>query len=229
LGDDVKNPLHAKISNHRGAATDDAPSPIRVLLVGLPPAIRFALEHADEIAVVGNVASAEDMFGDPRRRPVDVVVLDPHQAGVPAENVVEQVAAQAKVLVLSEVGDVTAMRRAFCAGAQGYLASADQDQVARGVRVVATGGMVIGKSIAPRFAALLCSGSAPYPFPQLTAREQDVLERIAAGKSNHAIARELTLAPKTISNRVSAVFAKLGVAHRSQAIVLARDAGLGRS
>jgi len=205
---------------------------VRVVLVGLPPAIRFALEQSDEIAVVGSLASAEDMFdvfGDSRRRPVDVVVLDPHQAGVPAENVIEQVAARTKVLVLSDVGDATAVRRAFGAGALGYLiVHSDQDQVARGVHVVATGGLVVGKTIAPRFATLISSGPAPYPFPQLTAREQDVLERIAAGKSNHAIARELTLAPKTISNRVSTVFAKLGVAHRAQAIVVAREAGLGR-
>ena len=225
----MNKPLYADLSDH---TAEEGPVPTRVLLVGLPPAIRFVLEHSDEIAVVGSLANAEDMFdvfGNSRRRPVDVVVLDPHQAGVPAENVIEQVAAQAKALVLSDVGDVTAVRRAFGAGALGYLTpNGDQDQIARSVRVVATGGLVVGKTIAPRFTALICSGPPPYPFPQLTAREQDVLERIAAGKSNHAIARELTLAPKTISNRVSAVFAKLGVAHRSQAIVLAREAGLGR-
>jgi DNA-binding NarL/FixJ family response regulator len=72
------------------------------------------------------------------------------------------------------------------------------------------------------------NGHDHYPFPQLTARERDVLELVAAGKSNSAISRELALAPKTISNRVSSIFGKLGVADRSQAIVLARDAGLGR-
>ncbi|WP_406601625.1 response regulator transcription factor [Lentzea miocenica] len=69
---------------------------------------------------------------------------------------------------------------------------------------------------------------SPYPFPQLTGKEREVLDRIAAGRSNVAIAREFTLASKTISNRVSAIFAQLGVADRAQAIVLARDAGLGR-
>jgi DNA-binding NarL/FixJ family response regulator len=72
------------------------------------------------------------------------------------------------------------------------------------------------------------SEQEPYPFPELTARERDVLDGIAAGRSNAVIAADLGLSPKTVSNRVSSIFGKLGVAHRAQAIVLARDVGLGR-
>jgi DNA-binding NarL/FixJ family response regulator len=65
------------------------------------------------------------------------------------------------------------------------------------------------------------------PFSELTARERQVLELIAAGLSNSAIARRLDLATKTVSNHISAVLAKLRVADRAAAIIRARDAGLG--
>lgn len=226
----MEYPIHPEISNHRFSIPGGNLAAVTVLLAGQRPAVRFALQRPGDIVVVGEVASTWDVFGEIAGRTPEVVVLDPHQVGAPAaEKVIERVAARTKVLVLTEIDDDAAIRRAFRAGALGYLiADADHDQVLGGVRVVASGGLIVGKSIARRFAALIYTGRAPYPFPQLTAREQEVLERIAAGKSNLAIARELTLAPKTIGNRVSAVFAKLGVANRAQAIVLARDAGLGR-
>jgi DNA-binding NarL/FixJ family response regulator len=65
-------------------------------------------------------------------------------------------------------------------------------------------------------------------FPQLTTREREVLDLIAAGRSNAELAATLVLSPKTVRNHVSNVFAKLQVADRAQAIVLAREAGLGR-
>jgi DNA-binding NarL/FixJ family response regulator len=120
---------------------------------------------------------------------------------------------------------------AIRAGARGYLLkNADPDQIVRGIQAVAAGEFLIGKTIAARFGALMhpVMEQSPYPFPELTGKEREVLDRIAAGRSNVAIAREFALASKTISNRVSAIFAKLGVADRAQAIVLARDAGLGR-
>ncbi|MEU5724417.1 response regulator transcription factor [Micromonospora sp. NPDC047738] len=65
------------------------------------------------------------------------------------------------------------------------------------------------------------------PFPQLTAREREILELLAAGRSNAQIAAALYLSPKTVRNNVSNVFAKLQVADRPEAIVRAREAGLG--
>lgn len=135
------------------------------------------------------------------------------------------------ILVFSSVDDDRVITSAFQAGARGYLFKrAEADQILRGIQTVAAGEAIIDKSIAGRLGALMCPTTGQqyyYPFPQLTDRERDVLERIAAGKSNGTIARELVLASKTVSNRVSVIFGKLGVADRSQAIVLARDAGLG--
>jgi DNA-binding NarL/FixJ family response regulator len=75
----------------------------------------------------------------------------------------------------------------------------------------------------------LSSRAPTHALPQLTAREREVVDLIAAGLSNQAIADRLGLAPKTVGNHVSAIFLKLGVASRAEAIVIARDAGLGRS
>jgi DNA-binding NarL/FixJ family response regulator len=65
------------------------------------------------------------------------------------------------------------------------------------------------------------------PFPELTQRELDILELIAQGLDNPTIARRLFLNPKTVRNHVSNVLSKVHASDRSQAIVLARRAGLG--
>lgn len=219
-------------------STTIVPASLSVVLADTQPAVRHGvrsvLEQAGGIAVVGEAATADEVIAEVARHRPDVLVIDP-QIALPAPvdviSRVLRVAPGTKILVLSANDDDTAVRSAIHAGARGYLIKdAEPDQILRGIQVVAAGEAIVGKALAGRFSALLrpASGPDPYPFPQLTAREREVLERIAAGKSNLAIARELALAPKTISNRVSAVFGKLGVTDRAQAIVLARDAGLGR-
>ncbi len=213
------------------------PAPLTVLLADPQPSVRHwvraALERAGGVFVVGEAATANGVLAETARHRPDVLVVDPLLGGAgPAEVIgrVPLVSPGTKVLVLSSADDDTAVRSAIHAGARGYLVKgADAEQIVRGVRVVAAGEAIVGRAIAARFSALVRGGGAePYPFPQLTARERQVLERIAAGRSNGVIARDLGLAPKTISNRVSAIFTKLRVADRAQAIVLARDAGLGR-
>jgi DNA-binding NarL/FixJ family response regulator len=77
---------------------------------------------------------------------------------------------------------------------------------------------------------LVCAPAAPSdPFPALTSREREVLDLIAAGVRNTEIARQMSIAPKTVANHIAAIFSKLQVADRNQAIILARDAGLGRN
>ncbi|QUQ65170.1 LuxR C-terminal-related transcriptional regulator [Kutzneria sp. CA-103260] len=217
-----------------------APAPVTVLLADAQPVarrrVRSMLERSGGVTVVGEATTAAEMFAEVAWHRPDILVVDPHQFGrIAAEDVighVARIAPRTRVLVVTAIADDAAVRAAFHAGARGYLvaADADADQVLRGVEVVSNGEVIVGRSVAGRLAALLSSRGdhAPYPFPQLTVREQQVLERIAAGKSNLAIARDLALAPKTISNRVSSVLGKLGVTDRAQAIVLARDAGLGR-
>jgi DNA-binding NarL/FixJ family response regulator len=70
-------------------------------------------------------------------------------------------------------------------------------------------------------------GQAEQVFPTLTEREREILTLIARGQSNPAIARDLSIAPKTVGNHVSNILSKLQVADRTEAIIRAREAGLG--
>jgi DNA-binding NarL/FixJ family response regulator len=226
----------------RRRATDievvpDLPVPTVVLADARPAVrrgVRSMLERSGTVAVVGEAATGAAALAEVTRLRPDVLVIDVRLGdddGIAVIGRVSRTAPGTAVLVFSEVDDDRAITAAFHAGARGYLVEdAGADEILRGVQAVAAGEAIIGKAVAGRLSAWMRPGGGPdpYPFTQLTGREREVLDRIAAGKSNPAIARELALAPKTISNRVSAIFTKLGTADRARVIVLARDAGLGR-
>jgi len=209
-----------------------------VVIADAQPAIRdgvrSVLERSAGLSILGEAGTADEAIAQAARLRPGVLVIDPSIDEEPGTRVITQVARVAPdtaVLVFSSADDDRAIASAIHAGARGYLIkSADAEQILRGVQAVAVGLAVIDKAIAGRLSILIHPATAQwaYPFPHLTNREREVLERIAGGKSNVAIARDLTLAPKTVSNRISAIFGKLGVADRAQAIVLAREAGLGR-
>jgi DNA-binding NarL/FixJ family response regulator len=117
------------------------------------------------------------------------------------------------------------------AGASGYLLKGSgADEVRNAVRAAYAGGMVFGASLAGRVAALFAGGARQQPkaFPELSDREREVLDLLAAGRSNDAIAGELYLSNKTIRNAVSSIYAKLHAAGRAEAIIKAREAGFGQ-
>jgi DNA-binding NarL/FixJ family response regulator len=118
------------------------------------------------------------------------------------------------------------------AGAGGYLVKgSDTDEVVRAITAVANGEAIFGPSVARRILAFLnrpLSAFDTQQFPQLSSREREVLNLIAAGVANADIAKTLFLSPKTVRNHVSSIFTKLQVADRAQAIVQARAAGMGR-
>ena len=119
---------------------------------------------------------------------------------------------------------------ALRAGARGYLLKgADQEQIRAAVQAAANGEIIFGTQLAARMLAYFTTpASAPPPvFPQLTDREREVLDLVAQGRANMAIATRLGLSQKTVRNHVSNILTKLQVADRAQAIVQARDAGLG--
>ncbi|MFL6223835.1 MAG: LuxR C-terminal-related transcriptional regulator, partial [Actinomycetes bacterium] len=118
---------------------------------------------------------------------------------------------------------------AMRAGARGYvLKGAEHHEITRAITAVAAGEAIFGPAVATRMLAFFATPPAtPAPFPELTAREREVLDLLAAGHSNHQIADRLGLSAKTVANHLSAIFAKLQVADRTQAILRARDAGLG--
>ena len=135
------------------------------------------------------------------------------------------------VLVLTMFETDETVFAAMRAGARGYLLKdVDQEDVVRAVKAVSRGDAIFSPAIAERlihYFAALKPTTADLSFPQLTDREREILHLIAQGHSNAVIAERLILSIKTVQNHVSNIFSKLQVADRAQAIIRARDAGLG--
>jgi DNA-binding NarL/FixJ family response regulator len=186
------------------------------------------------------VAEAEDGAGAvtaAHTTQPDVVVMDlklPGLDGIEATRRIVGASPHIAVLVLTMYDDDSSVFEAMRAGARGYLLKgADQAEIVRAVADVADGGAIFGPSVARRVIEFFAAPRPPSVpetvFPELTLREHEVLDLIAAGRSNGDVAATLVLSPKTVRNHVSNIFAKLHVADRSAAIIKAREAGLGRS
>ena len=155
----------------------------------------------------------------------------PGASGIDATRQILAESPDTGILMLTMLEDDTSVFAALRAGARGYvLKGARPEQILRAVSAVAEGEIIVGAAIAARMADFFQAGArhAPRAFPTLTTREHDILDLIAGGVSNAAIADRLALSEKTIRNNVSAILTKLQVTDRSAAIVRARDAGLGR-
>lgn len=211
---------------------------VRVLLVDDHPVFRHGmrslLEAVPDVEVVGegrDGSEAVELAG--RLRP-DVVVMDlnmPGLDGVAATREICRALPDTGVLVLTMFEDDDSVFAAMRAGARGYLVKgADSPEVLRAIAGVAAGDAIFGPSVAQRVLGYLTrplSSRDERLFPDLTSREREILELIAAGSGNATIAQRLFLSPKTVRNNVSNIFVKLQVADRAEAIVRARRAGLG--
>ncbi len=211
---------------------------IRLLIADDHPMVRDGLralfDELPDIEVVGEAANGrEAVEGAVVHRP-DVMIMDlamPDVDGFAATSEIKRVAPEVAILVLTMSEDDETVAKAMRAGAQGYLLKgATKEEILRAVTSVAGGEAIFGSSVARRVLARLTAPPPERdPFPQLTPREHDVLHLLASGLSNPAIAARLELSLKTINNLTSSVFAKLHVAGRTEAALLARDHGLGRS
>ena len=211
---------------------------IRLLIADDHPMVRDGLralfDELPDIEVVGEAANGrEAVEGAVVHRP-DVIIMDlamPDVDGFAATSEIRRVAPEVAVLVLTMSEDDETVAKAMRAGAQGYLLKgATKEEILRAVTSVAGGEAIFGSSVARRVLARLTAPPPERdPFPQLTPREHDVLDLLACGLSNPAIAARLELSLKTINNLTSSVFAKLHVAGRTEAALLARDNGLGRT
>jgi DNA-binding NarL/FixJ family response regulator len=212
---------------------------IRVLIADDHPVyrhgLRAALATAEGIEVVGEAEDGTAAVATVRESAVDVVLMDLQMPGTGGLTAIRELAATAPevaILVLSMFDNDESLFTAMRAGAHGYLVKgADQEQIERAIRAVAAGDVTFGAGIARRardyFAAAPASSRAARPFPELTDRELEVLELVAEGRSNAAIASRLYLSDKTVRNNVSSILAKLHAADRSEAGARARAAGLG--
>ncbi len=214
---------------------EDVGAVLRVVVVDDHPVFRLgmvallgSLPGIEVVAEAGTMAEAVTVVGSLRP---EVVVMDlqlPDGSGIRATQSIIAANPEIGVLVVTMFADDDAVFAAMRAGARGYLVKgAGQDEIERAVRAVGHGEVILGSSIAQRAAALFAVRSASRTFPQLTTREHEVLDLLAQGLANQAIARRLSINEKTIRNHVSNVFTKLQVTDRPQAIVKAREAGMG--
>jgi DNA-binding NarL/FixJ family response regulator len=187
-----------------------------------------------EFGVAGEASTGEEAVTQAFRLQPDVVLMDiqmPGLNGIEATRRILNASPHVGVIVVTMFQDDDSMIAAMRAGARGYiLKEADQTEIVRVIRAVANGEALFGSEIAKRLMAFFSAPKLTTPveiFPELTAREREVLELVAQGRSNLEIARHLFLTPKTVRNYISNIFGKLQVADRAQAIVLAREAGLG--
>lgn len=187
------------------------------------------------ITVVGTAADGREAVHVVGETQPDVVVMDiqmPHLDGIGATRFITGAHPGVRVVMLTMNEDDETVLSAIRAGASGYLLKGSgAAEVVRAVESAAAGGMVFGASLAGRVAGYLAGGGpapAELPFPELTDRERTVLDLLAAGRSNDQIARETYVSNKTVRNTVSAIYTKLHAAGRTEAIIKARDAGLGQ-
>jgi DNA-binding NarL/FixJ family response regulator len=210
----------------------------RVLICDDHPVVRQGLvallgtlEGFDVVAVTTN---GRDALKEAVLQKPDVVLMDLQMPGGDGFEALRQLAKAAPdvaVCVLTMFDDDDSLFAAMRAGARGYLLKgAEQEDIARAVRGIAAGEVVFGPGVAQRVLGQLTAPAAPttLPFPELTPREREILHLLAAGVPGASIARQLDLAPKTVSNNISNILAKLHLSDRTQAAVAAREAGLGR-
>ncbi|MCW2749094.1 MAG: LuxR family transcriptional regulator [Aeromicrobium sp.] len=213
-------------------------APIRVVLADDHPVVRSGLRALlDSLAgyeVVAEAVDGEAAVRETQLTEPDVVLMDirmPGLDGIEATRRIRAAVPGTAVLVLTMFDDDDTVFGAMRAGAQGYLLKgAEQDEIDRAIRAVVAGEAIFSPGVAQRVLGYFASPPAALvPFPELTAREREVLDLVAAGKRNQMIADELFLSPKTVANHISSIFVKLAVADRSAAIVRARQGGLGGS
>lgn len=195
--------------------------------------LRALFGSLSDTEVVGEAATGAEAVSLAEELQPDVVLMDiqmPDINGIEATRQIVQTSPHIGVIVVTMFEDDDSVFAAMRAGARGYvLKGADQEEMIRAIRAVARGEALFGPAIATRLTAFFNASQSPAAtaFPDLTDREREVLGLLAQGLSNQEIADRLFISVKTVRNHVSNIYSKLQVADRMQAIIRARDAGLG--
>lgn len=218
--------------------------PIRVLIADdhaiFREGLAALLESVDDVEVVGTAATGQETIERTQSLVPDVILLDivmPDLTGIEAARRILEIQSDTKIVMLTMLEDDDSLFAAMRAGARGYvLKGANKAEVLQTLRAVAQGHASFGPAIASRLTAffqhveqLPQQDEPSIVFPELTEREHEVLDLIASGDNNQTIASRLCISPKTVSNHISSIFDKLQVADRAQAIIKAREAGMGKT
>jgi DNA-binding NarL/FixJ family response regulator len=210
-----------------GQHPDGDLAPITIVIADDHPVVRQGLavlfEVQDDIVVIGQASDGAEAVRLTLECDPDVLLLDLKLPALDGMGVLAELrahGARTRVLVLTSAAGPSGPALALQAGAAGFLyKDVDPDALVRAIRSVHDGHTVL----APEAAGLVAArpGGDARGFGALTSREREVLALLAAGRSNREIARSLRVAEKTVKTHVSSVLAKLGVADRTQAALLA--------
>lgn len=196
--------------------------------------LRAVLAPSTEVDVIGEAQDGEQLLTLVDQAQPDVVLTDlamPRLDGITAIRHIHTHHPDVAILVLTMHDDDEAVFGALRAGALGYLLKgAEQEEIVRAIQSVASGHAVYGPAVAHRIVTFYTRAADRYAaqvFPELTARERQVLDLVAAGRGNHDIATCLVLSEKTVRNNITTILTKLQVHDRAAAVAKARDAGMG--
>ena len=194
--------------------------------------LRALFGSLPDIDIVGEAADGETAVAMAEERQPDIVLMDiqmPGLNGIEATRRITAASPHIGVIIVTMFEDDDSVFAAMRAGARGYvLKGAGQEEMLRTIRAVARGEALFGPAIAVRLATFFNHRQpANAAFPELTEREIEVLHLLAQGKNNQEIADRLVITNKTVRNHLSNIFSKLHVADRVQAIIRAREAGMG--
>lgn len=217
---------------------DDGSVSIRIVLVDDHAVVRDGLaaviERLDGYEVVAQASTGLEAVEQVERVRPDVVLMDvrmPGIDGIEATRRLREQVPETAVLMLTMFDDDATVFGAMQAGARGYLLKdASHHEVTTALMAVVAGQAVFGPGIANRMLAFFAERprtGGDYPFPVLAPREREILELLATGLRTQEIAQTLHLSSKTVSNQLTAIFNKLGVADRTAAVIAAREYGLG--
>ena len=211
----------------------------RILIVDDQVITRSGLQNLlttqPDLEIIGEAKDGQEAIEMASDLQPDVILMDlrmPGTNGIEATRRIRRTSPHIHILVLTVFEDDTSVFPAIRAGASGYLLkNTDQDELMRAVRTVAEGGAIFSPGIAQRVLGYLNAPATAVPdelFDELTAREREILELIAQGKTNSEIASILSLSPKTVSNYISNVLLKVHATDRAKLMLMALEAGLGK-